>query len=295
MVKDVAPATEIMTSHILKPYRWLHRAGRGVWTDTAALGSRLIRTRHILWAVTRVDFQKKYAGSVLGLLWHPLYSALLLAMYCFVYMVIFKMRYRDFGDYHYVLFIFAGLVPYLGFSDAVAASTPSVKANIALVKNAVFPVELIPIKQLLVSVAGLFISLGILVILILPTSFMGWHILYLPVSVMLLVVFTSGVVWLISSLAALIPDVTYIVNLLLLFFMFVSPIGYSPSQVSGTAYYWVAINPMTYLIESFRFALLGVRDTPLWFDAVFAGGSLVFACVAGTIFRRLSPIFADYE
>ena len=259
------------------------------------LARRLTRSRHILWAVTRVDVQKKYAGSVLGLLWYPLYSGLLLAMYCFVYMVIFKMRYRDFGNYQYVLFIFSGLVPYLGFSEAVAASTTSVKANIALVKNAVFPVELIPIKQLLVSVGGLFVSLAILVALILPTPLAGAHFLYLPVPVLLLLVFTAAIVWFVSALAALVPDVTYVVNLLLLFFMFVSPIGYSPNQVTGAAHYWVVANPMTHLIESFRFALIGVRDTPLWTDAAFGAFSLVAACTAGTIFRRLTPVFSDYE
>lgn len=280
---------------ILKPWTWLHRAPRAIWIESRILARRLVLNRHILLAVTRVDFQKKYAGSILGLIWYPLYSGLLLAMYCFVYMVIFKMRYRDFGNYHYVLFIFAGLVPYLGFSEAVAASTTSVKANIALVKNAVFPVELIPIKQLLVSIAGLFISLAILIVLILPTSLAGWHFLYLPVSVLLLVLFTAGVVWLVSSLTVLVPDLTYVVNLLLLFFMFVSPIGYSPSQVSGAAYYWVAANPMTYLIESFRYSLIGVRDSPIWFDAWFGMVSLTTACIAGTIFRRLTPVFSDYE
>jgi len=284
-----------MSIAVLKPWTWLHRAPRAIWSESRLLLSRLIRSRHILWAVTRVDFEKRYAGSALGLLWYPLYSALLLAMYSFVYMVIFQTRYADFGNYHYVLFIFSGLVPYLGFSDAVATSASSIKANIAVVRNAVFPVELIPIKQLLVSVAGLFISLAILLVLIAPTSLFGWHVLYLPVSLALLLLFTAGVVWLVAATAALVPDVTYLVNLLLLFFLFISPIGYSVSQVPRGALFWVAINPMTYLVESFRFALLGVRDTPLWVDGAFAVVSLIFTAAAGTVFRRLTPIFSDYE
>jgi lipopolysaccharide transport system permease protein len=156
-------------------------------------------------------------------------------------------------------------------------------------------VELIPIKQLLVSVGGLFVSLGILIALIVPTSLAGAHFLYLPIPVLLLMVFTAAVVWFVSALAALVPDVTHVVNLLLLFFMFLSPIGYSPNQVSGAAHYWVMANPMTYLIESFRFSLIGVRDTPLWSDAAFGAFSLLAACAAGTIFRRLTPVFSDYE
>jgi lipopolysaccharide transport system permease protein len=284
-----------MSIAVLKPWTWLHRAPRAIWVESRLLARRIVRARHILWAVTRVDFEKRYAGSVLGLLWYPLYSALLLGMYSFVYMVILQARYADFGNYEYVLFIFAGLVPYLGFSDAVASSASSVKANIALVRNAVFPVELIPIKQLLVSMAGLLITLVILLALIAPTTLLGWHVLYLPVSLALLLVFTGGVVWLVSALAALVPDVTYVVNLLLLFFLFVSPIGYSVSQVPEAALLWIGLNPMTHLIESFRFSLLGIRETPLWFDAAFGVLSLAFAATAGTVFRRLTPIFADYE
>jgi lipopolysaccharide transport system permease protein len=280
---------------LLKPWTWAHRVPRAIWHDSRILLAHLVRSRHILWAVTRVEFEKKYVGSLLGLFWYPLYSILLLAMYSFVYMVIFQARYRDFGNYHYVLFIFSGLVPYLGFSEAVATGMTTVKANIALIRNAVFPIELIPIKQLLVSIGALFTSLAVLIALILPTSLAGWHLLYLPVPMMLLVIFTAGVIWLVAATATLVPDVIYLVQLLLLFFLFVSPIGYSPNQVPASAYYWIAINPMTYLVESFRFALIGLRDTPLWYDAIFAVVSTLFAAVAGTIFRRLMPIFTDYE
>ena len=101
--------------------------------------------------------------------------------------------------------------------------------------------------------------------------------------------------WLLSALAVLVPDLPYFVNLLLLFFMFVSPIGYAPSQVPASARLLVWANPMTYLIESFRFALIGVRETPWWTDPVFGAVSLGLLALSGTLFRTLMPIFSDYE
>jgi lipopolysaccharide transport system permease protein len=186
-------------------------------------------------------------------------------------------------------------VPYIGFSDAVATTTPSIKANLVLVRNTVFPVELIPVRQLLVSLAGLGFSLAVLIALILPTGFAGWHLLYLPVPLLLLVLFTAGLTWLLSALAVLIPDLNYIVNLLLLLFMFVSPIGFRISQVPPSARLAVLANPMTYLIESFRYALLGLRTTPLWYDAVFGVFALMLAAVGVSFFRTLMPVFSDYE
>lgn len=254
-----------------------------------------MRTRRVFTAVVWLEFQKKYAGSILGLLWHPLYAALLLGTYSFVYLVIFRARFSEFGSFDYVLFIFSGLVPYLGFSDAVATATPSVKANLSLLRNSVFPIDLVPIRQLVVSIGGLLISLAILVAMIAGGGRLGWHLLYLPVPLILLTVWLAGLVWLTSAAAVLVPDVTYAINLLLLLFLFISPIGYPLTMVPRSARIWVLLNPLTYLVESFRYALMGLRSTPMWFDAGFAVFALLLAVGGCAVFRRLMPIFSDYE
>lgn len=259
------------------------------------LARRVVLSWPMLVAVTRVEFQKKYSGSFLGILWYPLYSALLLGVYCFVYMVVFSMRLENFGSYAFVLFVFAGLIPYLGFSDAIGTSVSSVKGNIALVKNTVFPVELIPVKHLLVSMVGLSISLGVLLVMLLPSGLAGWNLLYLPVPILLLFLFTLAVVWVVSAVAVFVPDVTHTVNVVLLLLLFVSPIAFRMEQVPENAVAIMYANPLTYLVESFRFALLGMRSTPLWLDAAFGAFSIVCVCLAGTFFRKIMPAFSDYE
>src|SRR5207244_4901327 len=112
----------------------------------------------------------KYAGSILGMLWYPLYSALLLGSYCFVYLVVFRVRYRELGTYDFVLFVFAGLIPYLGFSEAVSTGLGSVKQNLALLRNAVFPIEFVPVKHVLAAMVALSSSLALLIAMLVPTS-----------------------------------------------------------------------------------------------------------------------------
>ncbi|MCE9590356.1 MAG: ABC transporter permease [Planctomycetes bacterium] len=280
---------------IYKPWRWAHRVPLVVAAEMDTLLHRLYRARHTLIAVTRVEFHKKYAGSILGALWYPLYSAILLGIYCFVYLAIMSMKIPEMGSYEYVLFIFAGLIPFLGFSDALMSGITSIKSNIALVKNAVFPVELIPIKHILVSMAGLTITLAVLIVMILPTSMLGAHMLYLPVPLLLLFLFTLAVVWVLAAVAVLVPDLTYLVNLLVLMLMFLSPIGFSLDRIPGNAAVVLYFNPMTYLIESFRYALIGLRTTPMWWDAAFGLVSIVGVSFAGAFFRRLMPMFSDYE
>jgi lipopolysaccharide transport system permease protein len=271
------------------------RLPRLVASETAALLANLRRSWRVLWALTLIECRRKYAGSILGMLWYPLYSCLLLGSYCFLYLVVFRVRYRELGTYDFVLFVFAGLIPYLGFSEAVSTGLGSVKANLALLRNAVFPIEFVPVKHVLAAMVGLFSSLALLILMILPTSYRGWHFLYLPVPLLSLLAFTIAIIWVLSAVAVVVPDIAQIVNIALLLFMFVSPIGFSIDLVPPQARTLVYLNPLSYLIEAFRFALLGMRTMPLWYDGVFLIAAIACAMAAGVFFRRMSPVFSDYE
>jgi lipopolysaccharide transport system permease protein len=268
---------------------------RLVVSEAGAILRNFARSWRVLWALTFIESRRKYAGSILGMLWYPMYSALLLGSYCFVYLVVFRMRFKELGTYEYVLFVFAGLIPYLGFSEAVATSTASVRQSLAILKNAVFPIEFVPVKFVCAALFGLFSSLGILLAMILPTRFLGWHVFYLPVPIVALFLFSVAIAWVLSAVAVIVPDIVQITNVSLLLAMFVSPVGFSIDMVPPSMRVLIYLNPLTYLIEAFRFALLGMRTLPLWTDAAFIAACCLAAAVAGTFFRRLSPVFADYE
>jgi lipopolysaccharide transport system permease protein len=284
-----------VTIKIWKPWQWMRVLPRVVVHDSAAILRDAFRSWRVLRALTVIETRRKYAGSVLGMLWYPMYSAMLLGSYCFLYLVVFKMRFKELGTYDYVLFVFSGLIPYLGFSEAVNSSASSVRQNLTLLKNAVFPIEFVPIKFVGAALVGLFTSLAILLVMTLPTGYFGWHVLYLPVAILGLFLFAASVAWTVSAIAVILPDIMQVVNIALLLLMFLSPVGYSIDMVPEQARLLVYLNPLTYLIESFRYAILGMRFLPMWTDAVFIAVSLAGAALAGTFFRRVSPIFADYE
>ena len=263
--------------------------------EVAVIVRNLARSWRVLGALTLIETRRKYAGSVLGSLWYPVYSGLLLGSYCFVYLVVLRVRYKELGSYQYVLFIFAGLIPYLGFSEAISTSTSSVRQNLTILRNAVFPIEFLPVKFVCAALFGLLSSLGILVVMVVPTSFFGVHVLYLPVAVGALFLFCVMVAWTLSAATVILPDIAYLVNIVLMLLMFVSPVGYSVDMVPARMRILIYLNPLTYLIEMFRFALLGVRFLPLWTHAAFMAVCLAGASLAGVFFRRMSPIFADYE
>jgi len=266
-----------------------------VWHDTSSIVGNVKRSWRVLWALTVVESRRKYAGSVLGMLWYPMYAALLLASYCFLYLVVFKIRFKDLGSYEYVLFVFSGLIPFLGFSEAVSTSTTSVRSNLSILKNSVFPIEFVPIRSVCAALFGLISSLAILTLMVLPTSHFGWHLLYLPVSLLELFALCITAAWILSAVAVLVPDVARLVNIGLMLLRCLAPVGYTLEMVPESAQFLLFLNPLTYPIESFRYAILGTREMPHWVDGVFLGGCLISAALAGTFFKRISPVFADYE
>jgi lipopolysaccharide transport system permease protein len=280
---------------ILKPWQWVPRLPAVALEETAVILRHARRSWRVLWALTMIETRRKYAGSVLGMLWYPTYSALLLGSYCFLYLVVFRVRFQELGSYSYVLFVFAGLIPFLGFSEAVATSTVSVRQNLALLRNAVFPIEFVPIKSVCAALFGLLSSLGILVVMAAMDGFLGWHVLYLPVAFIALFAFCAAVAWTLSAATVLLPDLSQLVNIALMLLMFVSPIGYTVDMVPARVRVLVYLNPLTWLIDAFRYAILGIRATPMWVDAAFIACCLAGMALAGTFFRRVSPMFADYE
>ena len=103
----------------------------------------ILANRRLLASITRVELQKKYAGSVLGLGWVFLQPALLLCVYLFIYLIVFDVRFPGFSTFDYVLYVFCGLVPYLGFMEALTTGGLSIRQNIHLVKNVLLPIVIV--------------------------------------------------------------------------------------------------------------------------------------------------------
>ncbi|MGI9449583.1 MAG: ABC transporter permease, partial [Geminicoccaceae bacterium] len=117
--------------------------------------------RPLLASSIKVALRTRYAGSLLGLFWIVLGPALLLSLYAVVYTVVFDFRPTVMSRSDYVLYIFAGLVPFLTFSQALSAGTSSLSQGQDLLLNAVFPAELIPLREVLASGPLLLVGFGI--------------------------------------------------------------------------------------------------------------------------------------
>lgn len=253
------------------------------------------KNRQILKTTTRVELAKQYAGSVLGIGWVVLYPLLLLSIYVFIYMGVFDMRVEGKGAFYFVLFVFCGLIPYIGFSQAVSAGTLSVKSNIHLVKNVMFPIDLVPLRVVLVNMVSQVVSMAVLMLLALINGSFSIHIIWLPLIFLMQIMFTVGLVWILACLNVAGTDVSNIVNLLLLLMMFVSPIGYDMNQVPLHLWIILLFNPLTYMIEMYRSLMLHGTFPPIDMLTAYVFVCLSMYATGAAFFRKFKSALVDFE
>jgi lipopolysaccharide transport system permease protein len=255
----------------------------------------IYRYRRLLASITRVELAKRHAGSVLGMAWVVLQPGLLLSVYLFVYMVVFPVKLQNFSEFDFVLYVFCGLVPYLGFMEALTTGALSIKQNIHLVKNVILPIELIPVRAVLVGMASQFVSITFVLVLVTGSRALSWHVLWLPVVVLLQMMWLVGLTWILASITVALPDLTYFVNLFVFLLMFLSPIGYRPEAVPQTFRWVIQFNPIYYMTEVYRDSML-YGHLPTWSVAVvYVVMCLATFALGSAFFERFKGVLADYE
>jgi len=250
--------------------------------------------RLVLFATSRLELRQKYAGSVLGSAWIVLYPLLFLSIYVFLYLVIFKMRFPGFSQLNYVNFVFSGLIPYLIFMESLSRASVIIRENLHLLRNVILPAELVVVRLVLVAMFAQLVSFAVLLVMIGIDGDLTWRLVFLPLVLIFAALFILGFSLLIAGLGAIFSDVFQIVNLLLIFLLFVSPIAFQEAMVPPELRLVVNLNPISYLLEGFRWSLLASYEAHPIRLAIFPFMSLaIFSCGAA-FFKRVKGLMVDH-
>lgn len=247
----------------------------------------------MLWATTWSEVRSRYVGTIGGLVWTLIYPLVFLAIYAVIYTFVFRVQLPNIGRVEYLFVIFSGLVPFLGFAEAIGNGVHSIVANKSLIKNTLFPIELLPVKAALASSVSMVVSLGILVVALAFHGGMKTTQLFLIPLLLINFLFTLGVVWILATVNVFMRDLSNMVPIAVLFLMLISPIAYTPDLVPGNLASWLAVNPLYYLIMLYREVLLGNgpdAQTLLTFSAI----SLFVFTIGFQITFRLKGVFSEY-
>ena len=256
----------------------------------------LARHRYLVVQLVRRDILARYQGSVLGIGWGLLSPLLILAAYTFVFRTVFKARWPGGGDStgEFVLQLFAGLLVFNLFSDALSRAPRIVLDQPNLVKRVVFPLEVLAWVAVGAVMFHALLALAILfgAAIGLGTTLTPW-VATVPLVLACTVPFLLGVSWLLSALGVFLRDITHVIGPALSMLLFISPVLYPTQALPPLLAQLLWLNPLTLPIENLRRVILR-GQAPEWQAlAVYTAIGLVFAFVAHRFFERVRPAFAD--
>lgn len=251
----------------------------------------LWNSREVLYRFGVRDVVLRYRQTVVGVSWvliQPLAAA-------GIFSIVFgQVADLPSGGVPYFIFSFAGMLVWNLFSGIVGRSTPSLVANQGLVSKVFFPRMLVPLSSVL-SVLLDFVVAGCLfvVLLFLYGINPGWPVLLAPAWVLATILLAAGIGLAGSAVTVKYRDVNYALPWLIQVMLFATPIAYSLDNVPANLLWLFNLNPLTWLLECFRWSVLGQAMPPVWqMVGILAAGPLVL--FAGTlVFQRFERQFAD--
>jgi lipopolysaccharide transport system permease protein len=241
------------------------------------------------------DLKTRYVGSFMGLFWSVIHPIVLLISYTFVFLVVFKQRpLPDTGTTSFPLFLFCSILPWLFFQETLQRSSTVIIDNANLITKTLFPSEILPLSVLLAAFVNHLIGFAILLCIIFFTiGKVSFFILMIPVYLFLLMLFTLGLSWFVSSLNVFVRDVSQVLTVILTFWFWFTPIFYTSDRLSPRLMFLVRWNPMAPVVMGYRDCLLRMRMPDLGVLAVFALISFVVFAAGGLFFRKTKREFVD--
>ncbi len=261
-----------------------------------AFVKKLYESRYMVRMMAIRDLKAMYVGSLFGFFWAVINPLAQLAIYGVVFGVFLKSKPDPvYGTNSYFLFLLCGIVPWQFFAQTVNASTNVLLSNTNLVKKAVgFNSEILPVITVLSNLIGHLI--GVVLLLAIVFIFTGKLSLMAPVILLYLcfiIIFSVGIGWILSSINVYLRDVQQVVGLLMLAWMFFTPMFYSASTIPTRILPIFKLNPLYHMVEGYRYAILTGRWLPLADIATMAAVSLATFGLGGLLFRRLKPGFGE--
>jgi ABC-type polysaccharide/polyol phosphate export permease len=224
----------------------------------------IVSHRGLIATLARKDFLVRYRRAALGVLWAvglPLIQAMVLTV---VFTYVFHLNLSE--NIPRAVFMFTGITAYNFFSTSIVAASTSIVDGSGLSSRIYFPRAVLPLQAVIANAYALVFSLGVLLVLtaVLGVGF-GWHTLMIVPAALMDIVFTAGLALVLSALHVYFRDVRYIVQAVLLALFYMTPIFYPLTFAPPNLRIIVMCNPMTGIVELFRFSIGG--HDPQWATA----------------------------
>lgn len=248
--------------------------------------------RNLIGLLVMRELKVRYKRSIFGLLWTMLNPLLLMVVYTIVFTTIMAG-----GKHNFSIFLLAGLLPWIFFSNALMQGLTSVLGAQDLIRKIRLPQAIFPLSVVGSNLVNLSLSflplIGVMLVSKQPVTAALW---VLPLSVVVLTVFTSGVTLMFASFTVFFRDVRHLTEVFLQILFYLTPVLYDVEQIQTQGAWWapmfkreLELNPLSYVLPLFRAPIYDgvVPGLHVWGAAV---GVAALTFVAGLfIFTKLEP------
>lgn len=268
----------------------------GTFVTTFTLPVQSIwRNRGLLRSMIRRDIMARYRGSFGDIFWTVLNPVLLMVTYFFVFGIVLDSRFGpDQSRTGFALYFLAGMLPWLPFAEAIGRAPNAMMEHRTFIKKLVFPVEILPVTQVVAALVTEVFALGVFIIgLFVIRGDIPTHVIWLPVLLIPQVLFTLGTAWFLSALGVFVRDLGQVIGFLLTLWFFITPICYPEQSLPKEIAPILMKNPMYVLVRSYRDLLLE-DQLPVWRSVWKLWALAAFVFFAGHAwFYKLRKSFAD--
>lgn len=242
----------------------------------------LWEAREVLYRFGLRDVLLRYRQTAVGVAWVLIQPLMAAGVFAIVFGQVAEL---PSSGIPYFLFSYVGMLAWNLFNGVISRAAPSLVGNQALVSKVFFPRLLVPLSSALAVLIDFGVALALGAVLLVAYGVNpGWAVLLLPVWAAMVLILAAGIALAASAIMVKYRDVGYVLPWVMQVLLYASPVAYSLEVVPADLLWLFNANPLTWILEGFRFSLLGLTAPPTWQIvgsvaaplAVFLAGTLVF-------------------
>jgi ABC-type polysaccharide/polyol phosphate export permease len=231
----------------------------------AATIGGMVKNREFIRETVLHEFRTRHRGSALGWSWLVLRPLLETAVYVAVISLLVRSALPSTGGiFAYAIYVLAGMIPWQILSKTLAEAPSLIRDRMEIVKQVIYPIEILPLNSLLFSMLGGCVTLGVYLVLGVVSGGLSWTIILIPVPMLLLVGFTIGISWAMMIVGIVLKDLREITAIFLGLLVYLSPVVATPALVGATGWRLIMLNPLAHIIICFRDVFQGQFHPLSW-------------------------------
>jgi lipopolysaccharide transport system permease protein len=249
----------------------------------------LIEYKELIRNLVVRDLKVRYKRSILGILWALLEPLLLMILFTVVFSILLRIQIEN-----YPVFVLCGILPWTFFSTALNYSTGSIAESATLIKKIYFPREIIPLTVIISRLVNFVLSLGLLFIFLIVFKIkFTYYLAYLPLILIIQLIFILGLSLFFSSLNTFYHDMGFILQFILFGWFYITPIFYPVTMVPERYLSLYLLNPMATIVHAYRNIFFYGNPPDFVYLLISLVISIICFLMGAYVFRRLELRFAE--